>query len=333
MREASLPYEFAELSGQVRFVQKKSAFEYSSTCPKCGGGIHSNGDLPDRFIMLMPERSKARIPFGFCRMCHYKWWQGQRDNVSVDPETIALLQQQAKEAEERRSAEKQRKLAQFSTTELWNELHDRLGVEQRAWWTKAGVPDDWQDYLKLGFTPDKTYNVLSQLLHSPAYTIPYFGFGFVFKTMQYRLCSPDNPKDRYRFESGLGTSYYMTTPSLSIGDEVIICEGAKKAMVTKIYGEPNLTVLAVPSKVDWRGCGILEAVKDCGRVYIMLDPDCYEEPPDGRASWIPQPIAFAKEIGDNARVIECPVKADDAFLQYGMTDDEWFMLKKQAIKI
>lgn len=333
MREASLPVEFSELFGHIQYVQRKSPYEYSSSCPKCGGNIHSDGDFPDRFIMLMPERAKAKIPFGWCRKCGYRWWPGQGNNQEVDQETIALLQQQAKEAEERRNAERLRKLAEFSTHELWEELHRRMGDEQRRWWREAGIPDEWQNYLKLGYTPDKPYNVLKELRHSPAYTIPYFGYDFVFKTMQYRLCNPDNPLDRYRFEQGLGTAYYMTTPSIEIRDEVIICEGAKKSMVVKIWGEPNTTVLAVPSKNDWRGCGILEAVQQCGRVYILFDPDCYEEPPDSQANWKPQPIMFAKEIGDSARIIECPVKADDAFIHYNMSDDEWFAFKKQAVKI
>ncbi|MDD1777638.1 MAG: hypothetical protein LUQ65_05660 [Candidatus Helarchaeota archaeon] len=333
MRESSLPTEFAELSGYINYIQKKSAYEYSSSCPKCGGSTHPDGELPDRFIMLMPEIAKAKIPFGWCRVCNYKWWPGQKDNKPVDPETIALLQAQAKEAEDKREEERRIKLAEFSTGDLWNELHRRMGDEQREWWRKAGVPNSWQDYLKLGYIQDKIYKKSAALLHSPAYTIPYFGYGFVFKTIQYRLCNPDDPNDRYRFEADLGTSYYMTTPSLKIGDDVIVCEGAKKGMVTKIYGEPKMTVLAVPSKVDWRNCGILEAIKDCGRVYIIFDPDCYEQPPDSNSSWMPQPVLFSREIGSSARIIECPVKADDAFVNFGMTKDEWKALKKQAIKL
>jgi len=333
MREASLPVEFAELSGKVQFVQRKSPYEFSSSCPRCGGGIHSNGEFSDRFIILMPEKSKIGKPFGFCRKCNYRWWVGQKDGREVDPETLALLQRQAKEAEERHKEERRVKLAQFSTTELWNELHDRLGEIQRKWWSDNGIPNEWQDYLKLGYTPDKAYNTRDGLHRSPAYTIPYFGLRFVFKTMQYRLCNPKEPTDRYRFESDLGTSFYMTTPSLNIGDQVIICEGAKKGMVTKIWGEPKVTVLAVPSKTDWRNCGILEAVKDCGRVYVMFDPDCYEQPPDTNSNWTPQPVLFAKEIGNNARVMECPVKIDDAFIHYGMEQTEWNALKKQAVKL
>jgi hypothetical protein len=328
-----LPPEFSELYGRVNYIQRKSAEEYCSTCPKCGGSMHPDGEKPDRFVMLMPSKAKAGIPFGFCRSCGFKWWAGQTDNKAIDPETLKLLQQQAREAEEKRNAERQKKLAEFSTLELWNELHDRLGKEQRLWWRNAGVPDEWQDYLKLGYTPDRTYRTKDGLEHSPAYTIPFFGYGFIFKTMQYRLCNPSNPADRYRFEADLGTTYYMTTPSLKINDEVIVCEGAKKGMVVKIYAEDKNTVLAVPSKVDWKSCGILEEIKNCGRVYILFDPDCYDQPPDVRNNWKPQPVEFAKEIGKNARVVDCPVKVDDAFTQYGMSANEWNSIKKQAVKL
>jgi hypothetical protein len=331
MRESPLPSEFYELSGYVHYIQRKSAYEFSSSCPKCGGQTHNDGEFPDRFIMLTAEKAKAGIPFGWCRKCGYKWWEGKKDGKQIDPQTLALLQQQAKEAEDKRTEERKVKLAQFSTSELWNELHRRMGDEQKEWWRKNGIPRDWQDYLKLGYTPDKTYQSKNGLLHSPAYTIPYFTYGFVFRTMQYRLCNPDNLEDRYRFEYDLGTSYYMTTPSLKIGDEVVVCEGAKKAMVTKIWGERNLTILAVPSKNDWH-CGIIEAVKDCGRVYILFDPDCYDLPPDSTNNWTPQPVLFAKEL-KNARIMECPVKIDDAFIHYGLDQSEWKALKKQSVKL
>jgi hypothetical protein len=243
------------------------------------------------------------------------------------------MQEQVRAAEERRAMERQRKLADFSTRELWEELHRRMGDEQREWWRKAGVPDEWQNYLHLGYDPDKVYSNGDNLLHSPAYTIPYFGYKWQFKTMQYRLVSPENPADRYRFEAGLGTSYYMTTPSIQIGEQVVICEGAKKGMVVKIYAEnDSTTVLAIPSKMDWKSNGILEAVKNCGRVFIMLDPDCWQAPADVM-NWTPQPVQLARAIGAQARIIECPVKADDAFLLYGMSDDEWRALKKQAVSL
>lgn len=334
MREVPLPLEFAELAGKVNYVQRKSAEEYCSSCPKCGGAIHPDGDAPDRFVMLMPSKSRAGIPWGFCRICGLKWWPGRDDGKHIDPATLEKLAAQAREADERRKAERKAKLAAFSTAELWEELHRRMGEDQREWWRANGVPDSWQDYLRLGYTDDKIYRRGDELLHSPAYTIPYFGYQFTFKTMQYRLVNPDNPSDRYRFEADLGTSYYMTTPSVPIGDEIVICEGAKKAMVVKIYADDDrLTVLAVPSKQDWRGCGVLEAVKDCGRVWVWLDPDCYVQPDNATGNWMPAPVALARDIGRNARVIEGAVKADDAFLRYGMTESEFSALKRTAVRI
>ena len=334
VRTYPLPAEYAELENKVNYVQRKSADEYCSSCPKCGGTIHPDGEHPDRFVMLMPSKSRAGIPWGFCRICGMKWWPGRDDGKHISQETLDKLAAQAREAEEARKQERQRKLAAFSTAELWEELHRRMGEEQRAWWRKNGVPDDWQDYLRLGYTDDKVYRRGDELLHSPAYTIPYFGYGFAFKTMQYRLCNPDQPADRYRFEADLGTSYYMSTPSVEIGDQVVVCEGAKKAMVVKIYADDDsITVLAIPSKQDWRGCDILEAVKNCGRVWIWLDPDCYNQPDTAGAKWIPAPVALAKEIGKNARVIESAVKADDAWLHYGMSEEEWKALKRTAVRI
>jgi hypothetical protein len=284
--------------------------------------------------MLMPSRSKAGIPWGWCRICNTKWWPGKDDGRSIDPATLEKLAAQAREADERRKADRKAKLAVFSTRELWEELHWRMGDDQREWWRVNGVPDSWQDYLRLGYTDDKVYRRGDELLHSPAYTIPYFGYQFTFKTMQYRLVNPDNPSDRYRFEADLGTSYYMTTPSIPMGDEVVICEGAKKAMVVKIYAvDDKSTVLAIPSKQDWRGCGVLEAVKNCGRVWVWLDPDCYVQPDNATGNWIPAPVSLAKEIGKSARVIESAVKADDAFLHYGMTDSEWYALKRTAVRV
>src|SRR5690606_32822614 len=134
-------------------------------------------------------------------------------------------------------------------------------------WRGQGVPDDWQNYLRLGFVADKAYRGPDGALHhSPAYTLPYYHTNFELVTVQYRLFNPPTPTDRYRFHPGLSTSYYMTTPSEPITDPVLICEGAKKAIVARVYGETGCTVLAVPSQTD--PGGIVEAVREVGRVYV-----------------------------------------------------------------
>lgn len=328
--DAVLPVEFAELSGRVSYIQKKTNSEYSSTCPHCGGQIHPDGEFPDRFIML--TNSKMGKPFAFCRMCGYKWWKGRvgEDN-HLDPATLRELERQAQEYKRKIEVTRQAKLKQFSTTELWDELHRRMQDEQRQWWNKQGISQSWQDYLKLGFEPDKVYKYNRELYHSPAYTIPYFHTNWSFITMQYRLTDPINPSEKYRFEQGLGTSYYDTTPSVRVKNKVIICEGAKKAIVTRIYGaDENTTVYGVPSKCDWENTGVLDQLTKCSKVWIIFDPDCWNQPSNSNSNWIPQPIRMVRKIGDKARVVELSEKIDDAFVLYGMSKEEFSNVLKYS---
>jgi len=320
MRDVPLPSEFSDLAGKVQYVQQKSRLEYSSTCPKCGGSVHPDGELPNRFVMLIRSNTTGGS-LALCRKCGYKWWPGQTDGRDLDPAVMRLLEQQAQVYRQQTEEQRAAKLARFTTRELWLELNRRMEEAQRAWWRTQGIDDDWQNYLKLGYTPDKPYLSGGELLHSPAYTIPYFHQGWDFRTIQYRLTDPANPKDRYRFEADLSSTYYMVTPSEPVGDVAIVCEGAKKAIVAKILGDYPATYLAIPSSGDWQRCGILEAVKGCGRVYILLDPDTWVKPKEAGANWRPHPERFAEAVGKSARTVEIATKVDDGFLHYGLDAD------------
>lgn len=332
MRQVPLPTELVELSSKVNYVQQKSRNEFSSSCPACGGHVHSDGSLPDRFIILVRSRATGG-PLGLCRKCGHKWWPGKESGQAISEETLRLLEQQAEvyraQTEEQRAA----KLASFTTQELWLELNRRMREEQRAWWESQGVDEKWQNYLKLGYTDSKAYQSGGELMHSPAYTIPYFHANWEFCTMQYRLVNPDNPKDRYRFEGGLGSTYYMVTPSLPISDVAFVFEGAKKGIVAKRYADYPATHLCIPSASDWRRSGILEVVKNCSSVYILLDPDTFVRPKDARMNWMPQAVLFAEAVGKAARIVELPVKADDGFVQYGMEAEDFLEAVKQARRI
>ena len=272
-------------------------------CFGCGVG----GDVID-YIM-------RRDNIGFVQACQALGWQG-----STDRETLSRLQAERKaafEAEQKqRAAELDALLSEYSTQEIWEAYHRRMTASHFAWWESQGVPRDWQDYLRLGFTPDKIYlDSEGALRHSAAYTIPFFHYGFKFVNLQYRLSDPSNAHDRYRFESKLKTTYYMTTPNLPIGEQVVICEGAKKGMVCRIFGGigDDVTVLAVPSKVDFGGIG--EAVKECGQAWIILDPDAWDKPKNAPQDWTPPPVRLARQVGREARIISLPVKLDDLILQ------------------
>jgi hypothetical protein len=72
-----LPPEFAALEGKVAFSRQITPNEFHGSCPNCGGEIHENGSLPDRFIMWI--YSRRGTPFGLCRKCSYKWSPDKAD--------------------------------------------------------------------------------------------------------------------------------------------------------------------------------------------------------------------------------------------------------------
>lgn len=264
-------------------------------CPRCGGV---------RRLLIFTDHPFPKWNCQ-CDACGLHAWADQLEPAVRQPASVeerARWAERNRREREERAARRQAKLMEFTASELWEALHAKLSAEHRAQWERWGVPAEWQDHLQLGWTPDKTYRgVDGDLHHSTAYTIPYFHTNFEFLTLQYRLSEPPTPTDRYRFEQGLGTTYYQAEPANPIGERAVIVEGAKKAMVAHIYGQPDAAVLAVPSKADFGG--VVEAVKDCEVIYVLLDPDA-----DARAR------KLAADIGPAARLATLPGKVDDVIL-------------------
>jgi hypothetical protein len=188
-----------------------------------------------------------------------------------------------------------------------------MQTEHVLWWESQGIPEDIQRYLSIGYKADKMYYDGEHIeRHSPAYTIPWFGFNFTFKTMQYRLCG-EGIADRYRFEYGLdggGKHYYMPDPAEPIKDRVIICEGAKKAIVTWFH-LANITDFTVIGASSNNTLGpALEATKECGQRFIILDPGSERR-------------AFTVARDNKAKAVYLPQKIDDMVIA-GYLDRESF---------
>lgn len=264
-------------------------------CPKCGG--------TRRFVFF----TNNEWPFwnGYCDECGTVVKAWEKVKVQYDPQkAAAFAAQQAREEAERIEYRKQ-KLAEFSTQELWAELRDRMTADHIQWWESQGVPEDIQRYLSIGFKADKMYYDGDKTeRHSPAYTIPWFGYNFEFKTMQYRLCA-EGISDRYRFEYGLsggGSNYYIADPAETMKDKAIICEGAKKAIVTWFHlaNFKDFTVIAASSNNTLSPA--LEATKDCSLRYLILDPG------SERKAFI------AVKEHKNLKAVYLPEKIDDLVL-------------------
>jgi len=300
------PREFSQLGLAADTFRYSDARSWRGACPTCGGH--------HRFVVFTDHD----FPFwhGYCSLCGLKekyWERFKREPES--PERRA--QREADYAKEQAEVQARRaaRLAEFTTAELWQELHNRMQTAERAWWRTQGIPDSLQDFWKLGYEKSHTCKTDNGNWITPAYTIPYFHFDVTgdprFVTMQFRLATPPNPKDRYRFAYGLGATYYDTYPYETLREIVIICEGAKKAQNVFQMIDPNkISVIAQPNNLG--DYGTLDYVKNCGRVFILFDPDSIENA-----------IAKARQIGTKARVVELPEKADD-MRQAGRLDETRF---------
>ena len=280
------PAEFTTL-GLMGTFKKSTATEWHGPCWKCGG--------VDRFVIFT---DKAFPHWNcFCRKCGWKGWADQINPAikQITSEERAQYERQEEQERQNRIEHRRRTLAQFSKNEIWAELHERMAEENRSWWRTQGIPDDWQDFWKLGYTTAAQVSGCGSA--AQAYTIPFFRFGFEPENMQYRLVNPPNPNDKYRW-AGLGySSFYTARPDMGLADEMIICEGAKKAMVATIYAPQTMQIFAVPSKSDFAS---IETVISGGRIWVILDPDATKEAHE-----------LARKFTD-AVVVTLPAKIDDA---------------------
>lgn len=261
------PSELNQLGLAAHDFKYSDSKSWRGPCPQCGGNR--------RFVIFTDH--EFPLWNGFCDECglEFKGWEKVR--AKYDPQKAAAIATQRLREIAERDEFRRKKLADFSTHELWKEMSERMTTQHIEWWETQGVPEDIQRYLRIGYKADKQYLDGDKIeRHSPAFTIPWFGQNFQFKTLQYRLINPVNPDDRYRFEYGLdggGKHYYMADPSEPIGDRVIICEGAKKAIITWLWLAPEMehfTVIAASSNNTLKPA--LEATKDCGQRYLILDP-------------------------------------------------------------
>lgn len=281
-------------------------------CPACGG--HR------RFVVFTDN--PWPLYHGYCDECGAKIKAWEKVRMQYDPQRVAALEAQRNREEAERAEYRRNKLSEFATRELWAELRERMTNQHIEWWESQGIPEDIQRFLSIGYKSDKMYyDNEKQERHCTAYTIPWFGPNFTFQTMQYRLNAPDL-KDRYRFEYGLpggGSCYYMTDPSEPIKNRAVICEGAKKGIVTWFHLLPNFTEWTVISASSNNTLTpALEATKDCEQRFIILDPGSERKA-----------FSVCKE-NKNLKALYLPMKIDDMVLA-GYLDRDAFANMLRAI--
>jgi hypothetical protein len=238
-----------------------------------------------------------------------------------DPQLMHQWQEERERTYQQQKETAERALSLLEKERKWLRWHDEMDESARERWNQAGIPNDWQDFWKLGYTQEKQFEYDGVLLARPSLTIPKFDFGWHVRNVDFRLIDPPPGMGKYRPVANIPPAAYISTPNEKcFRDEVFVVEGSKKAMVVSIHTGGDLKqVVGVPSCTSW--AGVDKDLNQCGRVWIMMDPDA--------TAWAHK---MGKEIGKNARIVEMPHKPDDAILLYGLNSSGLNNLLRQAVK-
>lgn len=329
-----LPVEFLPLADKVKYVQQVNDNEYHSSCPNCGGEPHADGSLPDRFVMWIV--SKRGEPFGMCiRKCGYKWSPRKAD-TEWTAEERAEFQRKAAQMEadyNAKVAEKLENLSQLVTAqEVWKRYHDEMpSIAMKYYSEVRGIPQEWQDFLFLGYMPN--YTVRNHLItyKDSAYTIPLYNFDGAIENITLRIENPIDSNDRYR-RLYRSHAQHLYAPRMGKANKVILMEGELKAITGEVYGglPSDFVVYGVQSKMPEKR--ILKMLDFAEVVYIAFDPDAYT--PEGNTNRIAV-IETAKQIGiERTRLVIPPhgMKFDDAMLQgYNFSNAVQMAIKPERI--
>jgi hypothetical protein len=198
-----------------------------------------------------------------------------------------------------------RALEELRKARRWLEYHDSMDERARELWRARGVADDWQDYLRFGYSSDFGYAYAGEFYRSPTLTIPTFDIGADEpNNVKHRLLTPVEPKSKYRYEKAdlqAAPFYGDRDLPLELTNKFLIVEGEINAAVTmQTLDLPLVQVIGMPSKNQRRRIWPELAAQLQGHaVWIAPDPDAHA---DG--------LELARMIG-RARMIHLPGKIDD----------------------
>lgn len=328
MRDKPLPADMVTRWGHLRFLQYKGNGEWHSECPVCGDSGHGPGNgQPDRFHLHEADGSgNAR---GACRRCGHFEWVDQDNAQPPDPERIKQTEELRRRYAEQEQLRLRSMIEKFRQGAAWKAYHDAMREAHRALWRRAGIPDNFQDYWELGFTEYETRD-----FRSPALTIPYFQPGREAVNIQYRLTNPPQPNDKYRFSYGLKPDLWLSEPEAAPSGSCLLVEGMKKAAVCFIElvakSSHGLAVVAVPGKTP--GQEMMEKLAGCEPIYVALDPDTYFPTRTANGSVEPAAVRLGRMLGDRARYVKLPAKADDLFVDYGMNASRFMRYVRHATR-
>lgn len=322
MRQDALPPEFNELSSLVSYVHRKSANEYSSSCPQCLGTPHNGGD-PDRFVMFRVGRRGT--PYGWCRKCGFRWYPNKGSKPSQDD--IEYWRKQQIEVEKARKEAAERALFLLQEDRMWEQFYEQNNTWSRGVFKERGIAESWIEYLKLGLIPDYVLKSGQEQYHSPAFTIPTWNVGAIVRNIKLRVANPRVPRDRYRNFYSMAQSFlFIPLYDVPLYGAGVIVEGEYKAIVVEQHlDNVNYRVVGLQSKTP--SAELFGELKDLDPVYIALDPDASEKVDKQKESAVEYVTRIVGK--ERARIVELPVKPDDGIIQ-GMNMWNFIRMAKKA---
>lgn len=280
---------------------------FRGPCIQCGGTRRMvgffNGAFPRWYLT--------------CDLCGMRGWLSDFFNLSNLGELPEDSPLSAGEIIDRLN-EATARAAAFAGSGEWETYHHALTEENRIWWRSQGIPDDWQDFWGLGYTPSHTFKYKDEMYKRPAYTIPKFDRNFVPVNMDYRLVDPPLGVGKYRPKYGLPSRVFIARPdmpNLTHDGRIVVVEGSKKAMV--VSSQLGVQTLGIPGCSSWGD--LLSLLQDVryNQLVVVLDPDASKKA-----------LLLAKAIGKFTVQLSLPAKPDDAFLYYNLTPERFWNLVK-----
>jgi hypothetical protein len=271
--------------------RKKTAKEWSSTCPECGG--------EDRFL-FWPEKKNY-----WCRQCGLEGFvKTDADALfRITPEMKEELERQriAREIEEYR--QQQTAIEQLQSRRMDIIYHGQLteygfdGVLDANW----GIAAESSTRFHLGYC-----NTCPTYHQSDSLTIPYY-WGDKLVNIRHRLLHP-NGCGKYRPEmAGLPSAIFNANRLMDELEYLILVEGEFKAIVLEQAGFP---AIAIPGANQFKDKWT-RLFHRADMVYIALDPGAETH------AW--QTGVTLSRSGCDVRICEFPVKPDDFFTVYNGT--------------
>jgi len=262
-------------------------------------------------------------PLGHCFRCDTTFWP-DKANGWIAP-SLAEMEKWRKRQEQvqlERKAKAESALVQLRSGHVWEQYHQLLDDQARAYWQKRGIAPSYQDWWQLGWRPRWSFQQPDgSWLHTPSATIPLFGPDWQPLNVKHRLIDPPPNRGKYLYElSGLPAPLFRCDPENDLAGPVLVVEGEIKAMVVyATLDDTKARVVGLPGVNP--APHIIEELAEAESLILVGDPGARLQ------VW-----KLTKQLGrKRCRVLIPPVKCDDGILASGMSGNELRALLRNAV--